>query len=625
MKRVKTKRAENGRDRGSGEPTPRSFRNSLYLLRISWGLSKGRVLGEFAKAFIRYANWVFYSVVFMRFIVGSLASGRSIRDILVFVGSAMGCFMFMDFFNRWYGSRYAPLSDSKANAELSKRLFEKAASLDLSCYEDSAFYDRFTLAQKEANGRLAANLSALSLSAAAIVASASVIVSVISIDPVVIAFMAFPIVGNFVFAKRYNALAYRRDREMEPFQRRIRYVNRVLYLPEYAKEIRLSRVSRVLGASLEQGAAGIVATAGRHFLPAMAWVFVKDMFSFLFPFQGAFLYGAYLAIVRGSIDVGQFSVVASSVVSASWMFINLSGYIADVVKGGLYGENLRGFFEYENRIADPPDAAEAPPAFESLELRGLSFAYPGGAEKALDGIDVRIERGEKVAFVGHNGAGKTSLVKLLLRLYDPTEGEILLNGRPVRDLKLASYRAIFSTAFQDFRLFSMSVAENVLLREPAGRADYEKAERALALSGALERVRRLPKGLDTVIGREYDEEGAVLSGGESQKVAMARAFARDFSLAIFDEPSSALDPMAEYGLFKSMMETCADKTVIFISHRLSSATLADRVILMEGGRIAESGSHSQLMAKGGKYAAMFAKQAENYVKDNFQSIGEGIA
>ena len=199
-----------------------------------------------------------------------------------------------------------------------------------------------------------------------------------------------------------------------------------------------------------------------------------------------------------------------------------------------------------------------------------------------------------------------------MRLYDVSEGEVLLNNHNIKEYCVREYRELFATIFQDFKLISATVAENVMMEEVSGE-DRETVINALKNSGVYERIMQLKSGIDTTIGREFDGEGAVLSGGESQKVAIARVFAKDSRIAILDEPSSALDPIAEYQMYDTMLKACKDKAVIFISHRLSSAVLADRIYMMENGCIVEEGSHEELMSKNGKYAEMFSMQAENYV------------
>ena len=245
-------------------------------------------------------------------------------------------------------------------------------------------------------------------------------------------------------------------------------------------------------------------------------------------------------------------------------------------------------------------------------MKNVSFRYDGAEEDTLKEISFTIKQGERIALVGSNGSGKTTLVKLLLRLYDPREGEILLDGVNIKEMTLNSYRDCFSTVFQDFKLFSMSVRDNVLLREPC-EGDNELVIQALKESGAYDRVMRMPKGLDTVLTREFDDEGVNLSVGEAQKLSLARVFAEKAPFVILDEPSSALDPIAEYTMFENMMKATEGRSVLFISHRLSSAVLADRVILMDGGRITEIGTHEELMSMKGAYAEMFTRQAENYL------------
>lgn len=216
--------------------------------------------------------------------------------------------------------------------------------------------------------------------------------------------------------------------------------------------------------------------------------------------------------------------------------------------------------------------------------------------------------------VGINGAGKTTLVKLMLRFYDPNDGEILYNGINLKEYELESLRGKFATVFQDYKNFALSINENIICRE-CSPEDEILAEEALKRSGAYGKVSTLPQGANTVLTREFDENGAGLSGGEAQKTAVARMFERDFDIAVLDEPSSALDPIAEYKMYQNLIEATKNKTVIYISHRLSSAVLSDKIIVMENGTVAESGTHAELTAAGGEYAKMFALQASSYKKE----------
>ncbi|MBR3691479.1 MAG: ABC transporter ATP-binding protein, partial [Clostridia bacterium] len=254
----------------------------------------------------------------------------------------------------------------------------------------------------------------------------------------------------------------------------------------------------------------------------------------------------------------------------------------------------------------------APEGPAEIRAEGLTFAYPGSDKAVLDGIDLTIAPGERVALVGYNGAGKTTLIKLLLRLYDPTEGRILLNGHDLREYDITSLREYFGCVFQDFVLFAATLGENVAC-DFMENSDPGKIREALDLAGFSERLAKMEKGIDTPLTREFDENGLNLSGGENQKVAMARTFAKPSGCIILDEPSAALDPLSEYRLNESMNAAAAGRTVVYISHRLSTTRMADRICMMEQGRIIESGSHDELMTQNGKYAEMFESQASRYV------------
>ena len=288
--------------------------------------------------------------------------------------------------------------------------------------------------------------------------------------------------------------------------------------------------------------------------------------------------------------------------------MQIANSLAELSNMALYFQNLREFFEYEPRITDGPLDV---PDMESIELRNVSFKYPGAAKYSLRNVNLKINAGETVALVGINGAGKTTLVKLLLRFYDPDQGEILYNGVNIKEYNVEQYRKKFATVFQDYRTFALSVNENVLCHE-CGDDEAPLARQALEQAGVWEKIQTLPRGADTVLTREFDDNGAGLSGGEAQKTAVARMFARRFDIAILDESSSALDPIAEYNMYENLVKATQNKTVVYISHRLSSAVLSDKIFVLDGGTVTESGSHQELMDMAGEYCNMFILQTSSY-------------
>lgn len=363
--------------------------------------------------------------------------------------------------------------------------------------------------------------------------------------------MVGPLIGNFVFGKLINEVKFRMNKECVPYNRRMEYVNRTLYLADYAKEFRMSEVFRVLGRIYEEGFQGVLGKMKEYRSRKVFLVFMRNIFTFVVIFQGVIFYSLYRVMVTHSMSISGFTVLFSAMNAVAWMVIQSSKSIIKSYEDSLYIANLREFLEYEPLLDErqkgvmPKTCEDAAESDRVLEFRRVSFTYLGQDKPVLQDIDMTIHRKEKIAIVGHNGAGKTTFVKLLMRLYDVSEGEILYFGRNVRELDLPEYRKLYGTAFQDYQVFAMTVAENVLMRRPEGEADYRKAEDCLRRAGVYEKVSGLPHGMDTILTKEFAEDGAVLSGGELQKIAVARAFAKEYQIAIFDEPSSALDPVAE--------------------------------------------------------------------------------
>jgi ATP-binding cassette subfamily B protein len=270
------------------------------------------------------------------------------------------------------------------------------------------------------------------------------------------------------------------------------------------------------------------------------------------------------------------------------------------------------------------------PEFESLELRNVSFSYEFSAhpkyrfhdedykapkkedgKNVLRNVNMTIRKEDKIAIVGYNGAGKTTLIKLIMRLYDPTEGEILYNGVNIKNYEPNAYRRMIGTVFQDFKIFATSIAENVM------NGDYRESDRETVLSALkaadfTDKLDTLEDGINTHLTREFNNKGTNLSGGESQKIAISRVFAKNYPIVIMDEPSSALDPLAEYNLNQSILHNTEGKTVIFISHRLSTTRIADKIYMFDTGSLIEEGSHEELLSMNGKYAEMFRVQSEKY-------------
>lgn len=596
------------------------FANNKYIFRMLWRIKKGRVIGEFFNNALNYVYWVFYDILFLKYLVEALETGKSFQQIMTFILAAMLGFLLPIIFSSYYVNVYKPKSDADIFEAINTMLFEKATHVELQCYENTEFYDRFTLAMKDCEQRLAQICGNQCVILTSSIASVFALYYMFCIDPFVIVFIAGPLIGNFVFGRLINEVKFRMNKECVPYNRRMDYVNRTLYLADYAKELRMSEIFQVLKKIYEEGFQGVLGKIREYRDRKVLLVFLRNIFTFVVIFQGVIFYSLYRVLGTHSMSLSGFTVLFSAMTAVAWMVIQASQAIIQSYEDSLYIANLKEFLEYEPVMDEqqkgilPRECEERAEDDVALQFQKVGFNYFGQDKPTLQDISMRIRRKEKIAVVGHNGAGKTTFIKLLMRLYDVSEGEIRYFGTDIRELDLQEYRKLYGTAFQDYQVFAMSVAENVLMRRPRTEADYRQAEKCLRRAGVYEKVAGLPQGMDTILTREFSGEGAVLSGGELQKIAVARAFAGDYQIAVFDEPSSALDPVAEYRLYESIMQACAEKTVLFISHRLSTAVLADRIYLFEDGTIVEEGSHEALMKQNGKYANMFRKQAEHYVE-----------
>ena len=500
-----------------------------------------------------------------------------------------------------------PRYNQKIVEKIETEMFKKAEQVELECYENPEFYDKYVKAMDNAYGKCMDVVYTTDNLIWCIVSFFATSAMLLYIDPFFAVFAVIPLIFGFIRTKR-DKIQKERDDERRKLDRREGYVQRVNYLGEYAKEMRLSRMPTLMN-KIYDGALKDYIVLWRKYGFKTTMMQVLANMGANFTSTAAMIYASFRTFVSKTMMIGDCLVVFNTIGSISYQIMRFVSTVNDYKQHALYLNDYRYFLEYEPKIKKHEDGEKA--GAGELEIKNVSFKYFGAQSDTLKNLSFSIHKGEKIALVGHNGSGKTTLVKLLLHLYEPTSGEITLNGKNIKDYGSSSYRDAFTVVFQDFKIFSLSVAENVLLR-PLKDGDDELVTEALKKSGAYDKVMTLKNGINTTLTREFDDEGAVLSVGESQKVTLARAFTNDSPFVILDEPSSALDPIAEYNMFKNMLEACENRTLIFISHRLSSAVLADRIFLMDGGEIVESGTHAELMELNGKYAEMFRMQAENY-------------
>lgn len=492
-------------------------------------------------------------------------------------------------------------------------IMERAATFDLTYFEDAKSYDTLQQAQREATSRPVQMVSGLFGLVRTALTFLTMIVLLAGLSPwLALVALAAPI-PSFISDARYGWRGYAVARWNSPIRRRMAYYLTLLTTDTYAKEVKLFTLGgyfldrfRELAVRYYDDQRGLVT---RRYLAGFAWGSLTIVAS-----AGTYLYVAIQA-VAGRLTLGDLTLYTQAATSVQSSFQGLLGGFSSMYEHNLYLTSLFELLDVSPVVRAPEHPIPLPrPLAGAIEFQNVSFGYAGSDRQALHDVSFSIKPGETIAIVGRNGAGKTTLIKLMTRLYDPTAGRVLIDGNDVRDYDPDELRASIGAMFQDYVTYQATARENIGLGRFDRMDDLGAIADAAGRSGAAEAIDRLPERYDTMLGKWF-EEGVNLSGGEWQKVALARAYMRDARILILDEPTAALDAQAEFELFQRLRALTAGHTAIFISHRFSTVRLADRILVLEDGALVEEGTHDELMAREGRYAHLFALQASAYVGD----------
>jgi ATP-binding cassette subfamily B protein len=492
---------------------------------------------------------------------------------------------------------------------VSVRVMEHAASLDLLAYEDPAFYDRLERARVQATDRLYM-IQAMGRLIQQVITTITLSVQIMLFSPWLLLMLVVGVLPAFAGETHFAFLGYAKNFRQTPVRRQLDYLRILGGSKEAAKELRLFGLKNFLTTRFKTLSAKVyeedVDLARRKAIAG----------SLLSVIGTAGYYTAYVfavwKTVAGVFSLGTLTLLANAIREASSNLQQTFSTLSTIADQALFLTDLIAFFEMSPTIASKPNALPAPrPIQRGFEFRNVSFRYPGSSRLILNGLNFYLRPGERVALIGENGEGKTTIVKLLTRLYDPFEGQVLLDGVDLREYNLEDLYREIGVIFQDFMRYEMTARENIAVGRIEQIDNLELIEQSAQKSMADDVVGKLPAGFNQMLGRRF-EGGVDLSGGEWQKVALARAYLRDAQVLILDEPTSALDARSEYEVFQRFAELTAGKMALFISHRFSTVRMADRIVVLENGRIAEEGDHDALTQLGGRYAEMFELQAASY-------------
>jgi len=601
----------------TAQPVKVSFsqlRNVAFLLRYGWRAAPLYMALSFFYAAYQQALIFFEHTYSIKFFTDSIQFGRPFGPVLTYIAVISALVGMSLLFGAIYYQYFQPRALERIAAGMRREFHAKAGSVDIDCYDDPAYYNDFVWVLNRAPERFEKTMRQTYNLIGAITAVLFSGVFILLTDPLGVVFVVISVVGTYVLQTRLGALNFEQDRELAVGQRRQAYVSRVFYTADAAKEIRLTPVSDELLGMFDASGAEMEATVRRR-APRMARLGFLGEFAFSrLTLDGLYvLWVVYRVLVRHDLTYGDIVALFHSTSRMKNCLENAASFVAEFGEAALFVEKARTFLARPARLVAPAAPRPLPSGEWTISLRDVCFGYPGSERLILDHVSLDIPSGQSLALVGHNGAGKTSLVKLLMRLYDPTSGAILVNGIDIREFDPAAYRERVGVIFQDFQLFAASVAENVAMdRLPEDDPRLTSVRASLVQSGFGDRLTKMGAGLATPLTREFDDAGENLSGGEAQKLAIARVVHKTAALSILDEPSSALDPISEYQLNETMQQASRGSTVVYISHRLSTTRLAGLVCLLEGGRIVERGTHDELMRLGGAYSRMFNLQAARY-------------
>ncbi|MCM1126343.1 MAG: ABC transporter ATP-binding protein/permease [Lachnospiraceae bacterium] len=585
--------------------------NNLFLLNHIGRVSPWRIPSIMVNAIADWSKGLIFRVFVVGYVLNQIQSSTPLPKIFSVVGLLALLSFACHLVNILLKNCFFPRSDLKIQSHFMKLAFGKAREVDLECYENAEYFEKHIRALNALKSRPRMVLDSIEMLFGALFGFLALSGLALSLDVSMILFIALQIIANFVFARKENYERRAYEVELAESSRQADYIRRVHYMPEYAKELRTTNISDVLFKRFITATQNGIKVIEKHGFKCAVYRLFVDAVCTRMGYYLVILFTAFRILVLRNMMIGDGLMVVMAMFSVTEALLDQENSFFQLHEHAMYIGDLRGFLDYEPKIQEDEAGAVPEMPVEELRVQNLSFSYFGSDKKVIDDISFTIKGGQTAAIVGHNGAGKSTLVKLLMHLYEPDSGKIYLNDREISEYKLSAYRDSFSTVFQDFKVFSLTVGENILMRRTA-KDDAELIATSLRESGMMDNVSSFKYGFDTMMTREFDDEGVSLSGGQNQKIALSRLYAKGAPIAILDEPSSALDPIAEYELFENMKRICKGRTVIFISHRLSSAVSADVIFMMEHGRIIERGDHESLMQQNGKYAEMFRKQAEKY-------------
>lgn len=583
-----------------------AFNNILYVVKLVFKTNKWVIVMIVLLALFSSSLQLF-NVFFLKFILDMMERENKFNDIVFYLVAILLMLIAIHIINSVISNVINPIVSEKMHTKFNLMLYKRISKFLLIEIEDAKFYEEYFYVLQNMEQSVSGIMRNIGYIITAVFSAAGLMAYLLYIDKWIMTLTVTGVLLNLIFSMKGEKIQHEYGVDKNAVSRKEEYVERVFYLPDYTKELRCFPLmtlfydnyydcyARKRKIHMKYGvqAAGLNSTK----LCIQSCVYIATMALLIF------------RVFHHQLLTSDFIVSLNSAQQLNNQLITLIHSFPAFYQHSLVVNKFRSFFEKDGK----PEGTISLNGVDTLDLENVSFSYDKSPDKPLlKHINLHFKRGQKIALVGPNGAGKSTLAKIICGLYEADEGAVRLNGLNIPDIANISLHSRVGMVFQDYRIFASTVAENVLMKKVSCVTDENKVANALRFVGLLDKVEGLPQGIHTYITREFSNEGTILSGGELQKIALARVYAQDYDVILFDEITSSYDPLAESAIYDLIEQLPKDKIIIFISHRLANMKDMDHIVFLQNGEVTEQGSHRLLLDKKGAYAKMYLAQAENY-------------
>ena len=580
-------------------------------------ISFGRVIQKLDSKRIKYAMFtnfmlsfseIVFSVVIINYIINAYKDESFKLNTFV---AMMVCALIFQIsvweIESFYYEVVSEVSNMKISEGIHKQIFKALDNVKINKIEQSKYYEKYNFILNDCDNRVKEYIQFIESLCGTIVTLVSLSSVIVIAEPILWIFFVLPVVLDLYVTPKLNKQIFEYDKKRNNLERKGEYAQRVLYLKDYAKDVRLTKITKVILQQYKEyikGVIGLIDDYGYSIAKKMSMItFSYQVFSFF-----SVIVIVCLEVKFGLMKMNQGIIIISLFNQVVYSIKNIADLYSECNRQSLYINQVLEFIKKNDYKNDYSDIKEK---INKIRVENVSFRYEENSY-AVNNISFEVHSGEKIALLGENGSGKSTLVKLLLNFYNPTKGKIYINETNLNNINQKKYVGKVGALLQDFRIFSTTIEKNILHREVKNDSDLVILEDAIRKSGFEEKFKKLNRDKKLQVTKEFDKNGIVLSGGEMQKLGIARAIAKQSDILILDEPTSAMDPIAESEFYKVIEENFKDKIVIFVSHNYSVGAFVDKIIYMKNGEICEMGKHEELIKENGEYAQMFKIQAENF-------------